>query len=75
MSIPQSNTAAGVEALSNDVSNFQTDPEFWQQMAMAYAGQGQARQAAYCFEEVLLAMPHSIYNILTYAELLASAGQ
>ncbi|EER02856.1 conserved hypothetical protein [Perkinsus marinus ATCC 50983] len=70
-----SNTAAGVEALSNDVSNFQTDPEFWQQMAMAYAGQGQARQAAYCFEEVLLAMPHSIYNILTYAELLASAGQ
>ncbi|KAF4747629.1 ER membrane complex subunit 2 [Perkinsus olseni] len=71
----QPTTAGGVEALSSDIANFQTDTEVWQQVAMAYAAQGQVQQAAYCFEEVLLAMPHSIYNILTYAELLASAGQ
>mmetsp|Transcript_6003 Transcript_6003/g.5133 ORF Transcript_6003/g.5133 Transcript_6003/m.5133 type:complete len:164 (+) Transcript_6003:197-688(+) len=68
-------SAAGVEELSKDMANFQTDTEVWQELTMAYASQGQMQQAAFCFEEVLLAMPHSLYNIITYAELLASAGE
>jgi len=57
------------------LDSFSVDPEVWHELAELYIDVGALTRAAFCFEELMLSNPRSMYHILTYAELLYSAGE
>jgi len=63
-----------VEAINAYLETFSTDAEVWHELAELYIEAGSLSRAVYCFEELVLANPRSMYNILSYAELLYSVG-
>lgn len=67
-------TSKAVEAINQYLEVFSTDSEVWHELAELYIEAGSLTRAQYCFEELMLSNPRSMYHILTYAELLYSVG-
>ena len=70
----QGRTRDTVQALIDQLEVFSSDPELWHELTMMYIRQCAFSRAVPSFEEVLLTNPTSFYNLLVYAELLASTG-
>lgn len=67
-------TAEAIEAINSYLDIFSTDSEVWHELAELYIEAGALSRAVYCFEELMLTNPRSLYHVLTYAELLYSVG-
>jgi len=63
-----------IEAINSYLDTFSTDSEVWHELAELYIEAGALSRAVYCFEELTITNPRSMYYILTYAELLYSVG-
>lgn len=63
-----------IEKINSYLETFSTDADVWHELAELYIEAGSLSRAVYCFEELMLANPRSMYHILTYAELLYSVG-
>lgn len=68
------NHAAAIEAINAYLDTFSTDSDVWHELAELYVENSSLQRAAFCFEELMLSNPRSMYHILTYAELLYSTG-
>eukprot|EP00747_Dinoflagellata_sp_TGD_P166643 gnl/TRDRNA2_/TRDRNA2_189753_c0_seq1.p1 gnl/TRDRNA2_/TRDRNA2_189753_c0~~gnl/TRDRNA2_/TRDRNA2_189753_c0_seq1.p1 ORF type:complete len:320 (+),score=75.48 gnl/TRDRNA2_/TRDRNA2_189753_c0_seq1:96-962(+) len=66
--------AEAIDQINIYLDTFCTDAEVWHELAELYIEAGSLSRAAFCFEELILANPHSMYHVLTYAELLFSTG-
>lgn len=71
----QGRTKDAMNAIIDQLEIFSTDTELWHELCMMYMRQVAFSRAIFSFEEVLLADSKSFYNLLVYAELLASSGQ
>lgn len=67
-------TVEAVKLIHQYLDMFSTDTEAWHELAELYIEAGSLQRAAFCFEELMLANPRSMYHVLTYAELLYSIG-
>lgn len=67
-------TTEAIEAINEYLKTFSTDQEVWHELAELYIEAGSLQRALYCFEELILVNPRSLYHILTHAELLYSTG-
>lgn len=63
-----------VEEMNKYLETFSTDPEVWHELAEIYIDTGSLQRASFCFEEMLVQNPRSMYHLLTYAELCYSTG-
>jgi len=63
-----------IEAINTYLQTFSTDSEVWHELGELYIEVGSLQRAAFCFEEMIVHNPRSMYTILTYAELLYSVG-
>jgi len=63
-----------IEAVNSYLETFSTDVDVWHELAELYIEAGSLTRAMFCFEELVLSNPRSMYHILTYAELLYSTG-
>jgi tetratricopeptide (TPR) repeat protein len=63
-----------IEEINKYLDVFSTDSDTWHELAQLYIEAGCLKQAVYCYEELMLSNPRSVYHILTYAELLYSVG-
>lgn len=61
--------------LNKYLNTFCTDNDAWHELAEMYIGQGSYHRASFCFEEMLMTLRHSLYHILTYAELQYTLGE
>jgi tetratricopeptide (TPR) repeat protein len=67
-------TAEAIEQINTYLDTFSTDTEVWHELGELYIESGALSRAVFCFEELIVANPRSMYHILTYAELLFSTG-
>jgi tetratricopeptide (TPR) repeat protein len=67
-------TVEAIEEINKYLDTFSTDGEVWHELAELYIGEGSLSRAVYCFEELLVTNPRSMYHLLTYAELLYTVG-
>merc|ERR1712087_1010562 len=67
-------TADAVDAINKYLDMFSVDAEVWHELAELYIEAGSLQRAVFCFEELIVSNPRSMYHILTYAELLYSTG-
>mmetsp|Transcript_63218 Transcript_63218/g.124521 ORF Transcript_63218/g.124521 Transcript_63218/m.124521 type:complete len:287 (+) Transcript_63218:88-948(+) len=63
-----------IEAINTYLETFSTDAEVWHELAELYIEAGSLQRAVFCFEELVVSNPRSLYNVLSYAELLYSTG-
>lgn len=68
-------TAEAVEAINSYLETFSTDTDVWHELAELYIEAGSLQRAVFCFEELMVSNPRSMYHLLTYAELLYSTGE
>eukprot|EP00442_Polarella_glacialis_P005227 CAMPEP_0115108876 /NCGR_PEP_ID=MMETSP0227-20121206/38296_1 /TAXON_ID=89957 /ORGANISM="Polarella glacialis, Strain CCMP 1383" /LENGTH=287 /DNA_ID=CAMNT_0002507317 /DNA_START=56 /DNA_END=919 /DNA_ORIENTATION=- len=74
MSKQSGKVTEAIEATNTYLETFATDTEVWHELAELYIEAGLLQRAVFCFEELMVANPRSMYHILTYAELLYSTG-
>jgi ER membrane protein complex subunit 2 len=67
-------TQEAIEELNKYLETFSADSEVWHELAELYIEAGFLSKAVFCFEELMVINPRSLYHILTYAELLYSTG-
>lgn len=67
-------TDLAIKALNGYLETFQGDIEAWDELADIYISECHFQQAAYAYEEVLLASPQDFWVILRYGEILYSIG-
>jgi tetratricopeptide (TPR) repeat protein len=67
-------TEEAISEINKYLDTFCTDAEVWHELAELYIDTGSLQRAVFCFEELLVSNPRSMYHILTYAELLYSTG-
>lgn len=65
-------TVEAIEEINKYLETFSTDTEVWHELAELYIEAGSLQRAVYCFEELMVSNPRSMYHILSYAELLYS---
>lgn len=70
----QGKTVEAIEHITTYLETYSTDTEVWHELAELYIEVGSLQRAVFCFEELIVANPRSMYHILTYAELLYSTG-
>jgi tetratricopeptide (TPR) repeat protein len=63
-----------IDELNVYLDSFAVDAEVWHEMGELYIMAGSLSRASFCFEELMLSNPRSMYHILTYAELQYSIG-
>lgn len=68
------NIPEAIEAINTYLETFSTDAEVWHELAELYLEAGALQRAVFCFEELLVSNPRSMYHVLSYAELLYSTG-
>jgi len=68
------NVGETIAKINEYLEAFVTDAEVWHELAELYIEAGSLSRALYCFEELVLANPRSVYHLLSYAELLYSTG-
>jgi len=64
-----------IHAIIDQLEIFSTDSELWHELTMLYMSRVSFSRAVCSFEEVVLSDPKSFYNLLVYAELLASNSE
>jgi len=67
-------TAEAIDAINIYLDTFSTDTEVWHELAELYIESCSLQRAVFCFEELMVSNPRSMYHVLTYAELLYSTG-
>lgn len=67
-------TSEAIEQLNTYLETFCVDAEVWHELAELYIEAGSLQRAVFCYEELMISNPRSMYHILTYAELLYSTG-
>lgn len=65
-------TVEAIEEINKYLETFSTDTEVWHELAELYIEAGSLQRAVFCFEELIVTNPRSVYHLLTYAELLYS---
>jgi|EP00927_Polykrikos_kofoidii_P009758 tetratricopeptide (TPR) repeat protein len=70
----QGNITDAISEINSYLDTFCLDAEMWHELGELYMDVGSLSRAVFCFEELLLSNPRSMYHILTYAELLYSTG-
>ena len=68
----QGRTKDCINSLIDQLEIFSADGELWHELSMQYMTQVAFSRACASFDEVVLMDPRSFYNLLVYAELLAS---
>lgn len=63
-----------IDEINKYLETFSVDAEVWHELAEIYVEAGSLSRATFCFEELVMSNPRSMYHILTYAELLYSTG-
>eukprot|EP00929_Paragymnodinium_shiwhaense_P113425 TRINITY_DN8171_c0_g1_i1.p1 TRINITY_DN8171_c0_g1~~TRINITY_DN8171_c0_g1_i1.p1 ORF type:complete len:290 (-),score=60.26 TRINITY_DN8171_c0_g1_i1:145-1014(-) len=63
-----------IEEINKYLDTFCIDAEVWHELAELYIEAGSLSRAVFCFEELMMANPRSIYHMLSYAEVLYSTG-
>jgi len=63
-----------IDELNKYLDQFSVDADVWHELAELYVEAGSLSRAVFCFEELMMNNPRSMYHILTYAELLYSTG-
>jgi tetratricopeptide (TPR) repeat protein len=66
--------AEAIEACNTYLETFSTDAEVWHELAELYIEAGSLQRALFCYEELLVSNPRSMYHVLVYAELAYSTG-
>lgn len=66
--------AGAVEGLNKYLQTFMGDADAWRELADIYISLQMYKQAAFCYEELLLAAPLNPIFHLTYAQLLCTIG-
>lgn len=61
-----------ITEINSYLDMFCLDAEMWHELAELYLEAGSLSRAVFCFEELMMSNPRSMYHILTYAELLYS---
>lgn len=74
MAKAQGNMTAAVEGLNKYLETFMADYDAWRELAEIYTSLQMYKQAAFCFEELILAHPTNALYHLGYAELLYTLG-
>ncbi|MQL98357.1 hypothetical protein Taro_031063, partial [Colocasia esculenta] len=72
MSKAQGNIAASVEYLNKYLEIFMADYDAWRELAEIYVSQQMYKQAAFCYEELVLSQPTVPLYHLAYAEASSS---
>lgn len=70
----QGNLLGAIQELNKYLEVFMSDKEAWEELAELYTTVGMYRQAAYCWEELLLMGPSQIHYHLRYADILYTLG-
>lgn len=70
----QGKQAEAAEQLTLYLDTYSTDTEAWHELGELYIELNSLQRAVFCYEELVVASPRSMYHILTYAELLYSTG-
>lgn len=70
----QGRITEAIESMVAYLDTFCTDTEVWHELAELYIESGSLPRAVYCYEELIMHNPRSMYHILSYAELLYSTG-
>lgn len=65
---------AAIEALRRYLHTFSTDKSAWEELADLYLELGMFRQAAFCYEELLLHAPHHCPYHIRFADTLYTLG-
>jgi len=74
MAKAQGNMTGAVEGLNKYLETFMADFDAWRELADIYTTLQMYKQAAFCYEELILGQPtHALYH-LGYAELLYTMG-
>lgn len=63
-----------IDELIQYLDQFSVDSEVWHELAELYIEVGSLSRALFCFEELMMSNPRSMYFVLSYAELLYSTG-
>lgn len=63
-----------IEALIEHLGVFMQDTESWLHLARLYTTEKFYSQAAFCYEEVMLIIPHNVHHLLRYADLQVIIG-
>eukprot|EP00928_Gymnodinium_smaydae_P063010 TRINITY_DN46718_c0_g1_i1.p1 TRINITY_DN46718_c0_g1~~TRINITY_DN46718_c0_g1_i1.p1 ORF type:complete len:317 (-),score=63.72 TRINITY_DN46718_c0_g1_i1:179-1036(-) len=67
-------TNEAIDELQKYLDTFCIDAEVWHELSELYIEAGSLSRAVFCFEELVMSNPRSMYHILCYAELLYSTG-
>ncbi|GLJ34783.1 hypothetical protein SUGI_0700050 [Cryptomeria japonica] len=70
----QGNLLEAVECLNKYLEIFMADHDAWRELADIYISLQMYKQAAFCFEELILAQPSNALFHLSYAEVLYTLG-
>jgi len=67
-------TELAIQELNRYLETFQGDVEAWDELADIYISECHYQQAAFAYEEVLLASPQDFWVVLRYGEIVYSIG-
>jgi len=70
----QGNLSGAVDLLNKYLEIFMADNDAWRELADLYISLQMYKQAAFCFEELILAQPSNPFFHLSYAEVLYTLG-
>lgn len=70
----QGRVSDAIGAIKDQLEVFSSDVELWHEMGLLYLSQCAFSAAIFPLEEMLLSDPFSFYNLLIYAETLASSN-
>eukprot|EP00210_Caulerpa_lentillifera_P001375 g1323.t1 len=68
------NFIPAIQALVVYLDTFATDKEAWEELAQLYLKVQMYKQAAYCYEELLLLVPSQLTYSLRYADIMYTIG-
>lgn len=74
MAKAQGNLSGAIELLNKYLEIFMADHEAWRELAEIYVSLQMYKQAAFCYEEVILAQPTVPLYHLAYADVLYTIG-
>ncbi|KAF6172334.1 hypothetical protein GIB67_024956 [Kingdonia uniflora] len=70
----QGDTSEAIECLNKYLEIFMADHDAWRELAEIYVSLQMYKQAAFCYEELILCQPTVPLHHLTYADLLYTLG-
>lgn len=74
MAKAQGNVSVAVERLNKYLDIFMADHDAWRELAEIYVSLQLYKQAAFCYEELILCQPTVALHHLTYADVLYTIG-